>query len=73
MCSYFFELLGNYTGFTEAALEVRALAALIEDLDSIPSTHMVAHRHQDYSLDPMPSSDLPGQQEYTCCTDINAG
>lgn len=76
MCTYLSELLGNYAGLAgagETALELRPLATLLENLDSIPSSRMGAHRHQDCSLDPMPSSDLPGQQECICRTDINAG
>jgi len=33
-------------GAREMAQRLRALVALAEDLDSVPSTHMVAHNHQ---------------------------
>jgi hypothetical protein len=33
-------------GTGEMAQRLRALVALAEDLESVPSTHMVAHNHQ---------------------------
>ena len=51
----------------EMAQHLRALAALPEDLGSIPSTHMVAQR------DMVPSSDFFEYQTHTCYTDIDAG
>lgn len=47
------------------AQKLRALAALIWDLGSIPSTHLVVHNYLQLQVqDPMPSSDLYGHQTH---------
>ena len=38
-------LEGQYLRAEAMAQQLRALAALLEDLSSIPSTHMVTHSH----------------------------
>ena len=42
------------------AQQLRALTALLEDLGSIPGTHMAAHNSNSF-MGPMLSSDLPRQ------------
>jgi len=49
-----------YGGAEEMARQLRAMAALVEDLSLIPSSFMVAHNHLELqSQDPAPSSGLP--------------
>lgn len=51
-------------GAGEIAQQLGAFAALPENLDLIPNTHIVAHNHLELQLgDLMPSSGCPGQPD----------